>query len=123
MDGNMQHEKRSAETALQHEKGSAETAPRTTQKSQICHHFWYLFELLGPPWEDLGAKGIPSGFQRPLLDDFWRILVPIGDHFWTLLEPRLAKRLLRDAFTEVLGQALKKTSRSIEFLILSNPLD
>ena len=26
----------------------------------VFDHFWYLFELLGPPGEDLGGKGIPS---------------------------------------------------------------
>ena len=54
----------------QHKKISPETATITTQKSSIFDHFWYLFELLGPPGEDLGAKRIPSGFQRPLLYDF-----------------------------------------------------
>ena len=75
------------------------------------------------PGEDLGAKGKPSGFQRPLWEDFGRILGPIGDHLGTLFDKKLAKTLLRDAFGEVLGEVSKKTSKFVEFLTLSNPLD
>ena len=60
------------------------------------------------PGKDLGAKGKPSGFQRPLWEDFGRILEPIGDHLSTLFDKKLAKRLLRDAFGEVLGEVSKK---------------
>ena len=73
--------------------------------------------------EHLGAKGKPTGFQRPLWEDFGRILVPIGDHLGTLFDKKLTKRLLRDAFGEVLGEVTKKASKFGEFLSLSNPLD
>ena len=73
--------------------------------------------------EDLGAKGKPTGFQRPLWEDFGGILVPIGNHLGTLFDKKLAKRLLRNAFGEVLGEVSKKTSKFGEFLTLSNPLD
>ena len=48
---------------------------------------------------------------------------PIGNHLGTLFDKKLAKRLLRDAFGEVLGEVSKKTSNFVEFLTLSNPLD
>ena len=75
------------------------------------------------PGEDLGGQGKPTGFQRPLWEDFGRILGPIGDHLGTLSDKKLAKTLLRDAFGEVLGEVSKKTSKFVEILTLSNPLD
>ena len=74
-------------------------------------------------WAPLGTKGKPTGFQRPLWEDFGRILGPIGDHLATFFDKKLAKRLLRDAFGEVLGEVSEKTSKFVEFLTLSNPLD
>ena len=71
-------------------------------------HFWHLFELPGPPWEDLGAKGKLNGFQKPLWEDFGSLLVPFGGHLGTLLDNKLAKRLLRDAFGEGLREVSKK---------------
>ena len=75
------------------------------------------------PAEDLGAKRKPSGFQRPRWEDFEWILVPIGNHLGTLLDNKLAKRLFRDAFGKVQGEVSKETSKFVEFLTLSNPLD
>ena len=40
-----------------------------------------------------------------------------------LFETNVAKRPFRDAFGEVLGEVSKKTSKFVEFLTLSNPLD
>ena len=75
------------------------------------------------PGEDLGAKGKPTVFQRLLWEDLGRILEPIGDHLGTLFDKKLAKRLLRDAFGEVLGEVSKTTSKCVKFLTLPNPLD
>ena len=41
----------------------------------------------------------------------------------TLFDKKLAKMVFRDAFGEVLGEVSKKTSKFVEFLTLSNPLD
>ena len=50
------------------------TIPRnasiTYQKSSIFDHFWYLFEHLARPGEDLGANWKSSEFQKLVLDDF-----------------------------------------------------
>ncbi len=108
MDGNTQHKKRSPETAT---------------IAWFLITFGTFLSSWAHPGEDLGGKGIPSGFQRPLLDDFWWIWVPIGHHFWTLLDPKLTKRLFWDTCREVLGHVLKNTSTFIWFLTLSNPLD
>ena len=75
------------------------------------------------PREDLEAKRKTSGFQTPLWEGLGRILAPIGHHLGTLLDTKAGKRLLRDAFGEVLGEVSKKTSTCVEFLTLSNPLD
>ena len=48
---------------------------------------------------------------------------PIGDHLATFFDKKLAKRLLRDAFGEVLGEVSKKASKFVEILTLSNPLN
>ena len=77
---------------------------------------WYLFELLSPLWEGSGAKGKPSGFQKPLWEDFGGILVPIGVHLGTLLDNKLAQGLFRDAFWEVLGEVSKKHRNLLNFL-------
>ena len=75
------------------------------------------------PREDLEAKRKTSGFQTPLWEGLGRILTPIGHHLGTLLDTKARKRLFWDTFWEVLGEVSKKTSKSVEFLTLSNPLD
>ena len=85
--------------------------------------FESLLAPFWPPGPPLGTKGKPTGFQTPLWEDFGRILEPIGDHLAALFDNKLAKRLLRDAFGEVLGEVSKKASKFVEFLTLSNPLD
>ena len=90
---------------------------------RFCSTFDNFLNSWAHPGEDLGAKRKPTGFQRPLWKDFGGILGPIGDHLATFFDKKLAKRLLRDAFGEVLGQFSKKTSIFVEFLTLPNPLD
>ena len=75
------------------------------------------------PREDLEAKRKTSGFQTPLWEVLVRILTPIGHHLGTLLDTKARKRLFWDTFWEVLGEVSKKTSKLVEFLTLSNPLD
>ena len=58
--------------------------------------------------QDLGAEGKPSAFQKPLWEDFGSLLVPFGRHLGTLLDNKLAKRQLRDAF----GEGLREVSVS-----------
>ena len=41
-------------------------------------------------------------------------MVPIGHHLGTLFDKKLAKRMLRDAFGEVLGEVSEKTSKFVE---------
>ena len=75
------------------------------------------------PREDLEAKRKTSGFQAPLWEGLVGILAPIGHHLGTLLDTKAGKRLFWDTFWEVLGEVSKKTSKLVEFLTLSNPLD
>ena len=96
---------------------------KATQKSQILDHFWYLLEPRGPPWGGSGPKRRPSGFQRTLWEDLGRILVLYWGHLATLLDNKLPKRLFRDALGKVQGEVSKETTKCVEFLTLSNPLD
>ena len=54
---------------------------------------------------------------------FWKDFGTHWDHLGTLFDQKLAKSLLRDAFVEVLGEVSEKTSKFVEFLTISNPLD
>ena len=75
------------------------------------------------PREDLEAKRKTSGFQTPLWEGLGGILDPIRHHLGTLLDTKAGKRLFWDTFWEVLGEGSKKTSKVVEVLTLSNPLD
>jgi len=119
------------EACKNHEQMASHNIQKEDQKQPLKllrnHRFWITFGTSLTSWahqgEDLGAKGKPSGFQRPLREDFGGILVPIGTHLGTLLDNKLAKKLFWDAFEEVLGRVSKKTPKFVGFLTLPNPLD
>ena len=118
---------RGEEKSKNHERTASQKTQKSDQKQSLKlhrnHRFLITFGTFLTSWAPPGTKGKPTGFQTPLWEDFGRILGPIGDHLATLFDKKLAKRLLRDAFGEVLGEVSKKASKFVEFLTLSNPLD
>ena len=83
-------------------------ATKATQKSLILDLFWYLFELLGPPWGGSGGQGetkwIPETTSKRLWKDFGTRWEPLGKTSGN----KVAKRLFWDAFGVVLSQVSKK---------------
>ena len=64
------------------------TPQQPTRNHRFPNTFYTFLECLAHPGEDLAPKGIPSGFQSPLLFDFWWISA------WILFDVRTMLRSL-----------------------------
>ena len=81
------HERTASHKTTQDTKIRPETITKTMQKSSTFAHFWYPFELPGPPWGASGGQGETDWIPETTLGGFWRDFgTPLGTtwaHFST----------------------------------------